>query len=135
MTPLLGRSADVKAGAVPFYIYPGFPTVTELLDCPEVRRINPFAEPMGQFFAEVHATLQLLHHPWRVDQPERAKLFYVPLLAKTSAVAHSCALPSHNGRRSTHRDRMMAAASQIDMYPTGHGAPSEGPPSKRQRKA
>ena len=107
----------MSSDTVPFYIYGGFPRVTELLACPEVRRTMPFAEPMGQFFAEVHAALQLEHHPWRVYDPERASVFYVPLLAKLSSVARSCALPSDGGQPSSHRDRMLAAAGALSNSP------------------
>ena len=95
---------------VPFYVYPSFPSVRELLACPEVRRLDPWGEPMSQFLAEAHAVLGLEHHPWRVHRPEQATLFYVPLLAKLSLNAKACVV---GGRKQGHRDRMYEAARAL----------------------
>ena len=111
---------SLPATPVHFYIYDHFPRAADLLRCPTVRAHAPFSQPMGQFFAEVYATLDLMHHPWRVNTPEAASLFYVPLLAKLSRVAGSCALGEEP--RSSHRERMAASAAMLAASPWFHRA-------------
>ena len=61
----------------PFYMYagPAFPTPEALLACRAVKRLAPLEEPMAQFYSEIGLYQQLVNHPRRVLNPDKAELF------------------------------------------------------------
>ena len=75
-------TAQLQPPATPaFYMYPDlFPKPDVLLGCRGLKRLAPFGEPMAQFYSELGVYRALAAHPSRVLDPERASLFYVPLL-------------------------------------------------------
>ena len=85
-----------------FYMYADlFPKPDALLGCRGLKRLAPFGEPMAQFYSELGVYRALAAHPSRVLDPERASLFYVPLLPHMSQDAGRCDGIGHRQRLST----------------------------------
>ena len=110
-----GDLESTPATAPLFYMYEGaaFPSPDELLACRGLQRLAPFGEPMAQFYAELGLHRLLAKHPRRVRDPEKATLFYIPLLAHMDQDAGQC-----NGQG--HKARMQAVATALLASPHWH---------------
>ena len=94
-----------------FYMYADlFPKPDVLLGCRGLKRLAPFGEPMAQFYSELGVYRALAAHPSRVLDPERATLFYVPLLPHMSQDAGRCDGVGH-------KQRLSAAATALRVSP------------------
>ena len=94
-----------------FYMYADlFPPPDVLLGCRGLQRLQPFGEPMAQFYSELGVYRTLAQHPRRVLDPAQAELFYVPVLPHMSQDAGRC-----NG--SGHRQRVATAAAALQASP------------------
>ena len=115
-------TAQLKPPATPaFYMYTDlFPKPDVLLGCHGLKRLAPFGEPMAQFYSELGVYRALAAHPSRVLDPERASLFYVPLLPHMSQDAGRCDGIGHRQRLSTAAATLQASPQWRRRNGTDH---------------
>ena len=115
-------TAQLKPPATPaFYMYTDlFPKPDVLLGCRGLKRLAPFGEPMAQFYSELGVYRALTAHPSRVLDPERASLFYVPLLPHMSQDAGRCDGIGHRQRLSTAAATLQASPQWRRRNGTDH---------------
>lgn len=93
-------SRRLGAGAATFFMYEGptFPSPASLMACRNILRMQPLDAPMAQFYSEIGLHQVLSVHPSRVYDPERADLFYVPVLPHLDSDAGRCNGTGHKAR-------------------------------------
>ena len=70
---------------VPFYIYPKSEQITNhVIQCmiDEDQLVGRFSSPASQWSGSISMYMALRNSPWRTYDPEKADIFYVPLLYK-----------------------------------------------------